>query len=149
MGQVLDACFKCGATNFKVMEMLSNAHTDTFGHPVPTPVTLNPVPGKAILVTGHDMHDLHMLLEQTAGKGINVYTHGEMLPAHGYPGLKKYPHLVGHFGGAWYRQKIDFAEFPGAVAVTTNCVLDPLQVYKQNIFTINEVGRGLGGGRIT
>ncbi|KAG2432480.1 hypothetical protein HXX76_008825 [Chlamydomonas incerta] len=140
VGQVLDACFKCGATNFKVLEMLSNAHSDTFGHPTPTPVTLNPVPGKAILVTGHDMHDLHMLLEQTAGKGINVYTHGEMLPAHGYPGLKKYPHLVGHFGGAWYRQKIDFAEFPGAVAVTTNCVLDPLQVYKENIFTINETG---------
>ncbi|PNW78577.1 hypothetical protein CHLRE_09g391450v5 [Chlamydomonas reinhardtii] len=140
VGQVLDACFRAGATNFRVMEMLSNAHTDTFGHPVPTPVTLNPVPGKAILVTGHDMHDLHMLLEQTAGKGINVYTHGEMLPAHGYPGLKKYPHLVGHFGGAWYRQKIDFAAFPGAVAVTTNCVLDPLTAYKDNIFTINETG---------
>ncbi|GLI70539.1 hypothetical protein VaNZ11_015455 [Volvox africanus] len=140
VGAVLDHCFKAGATNFRVMEMLSNAHTSTFGHPVPTPVTLNPVPGKAILVTGHDMHDLHMLLEQTAGKGINVYTHGEMLPAHGYPGLKKYPHLVGHFGGAWYRQKIDFACFPGAIAVTTNCVLDPLQAYKDNIFTINETG---------
>ncbi|KAG2454078.1 hypothetical protein HYH02_001118 [Chlamydomonas schloesseri] len=140
LGAVLDACFSAGATNFRVMEMLSNAHSDTFGHPVPTPVTLNPVPGKAILVTGHDMHDLHMLLEQTAGKGINVYTHGEMLPAHGYPGLKKYPHLVGHFGGAWYRQKIDFAAFPGAVAVTTNCVLDPLTAYKNNIFTINETG---------
>nr|ARO50069.1 hybrid-cluster protein [Yamagishiella unicocca] len=140
VGQVLDQCFKAGATNFRVMEMLSNAHTSTFGHPVPTSVTLNPVPGKAILVTGHDMHDLHMMLEQTAGKGINVYTHGEMLPGHGYPGLKKYPHLVGHFGGAWYRQKIDFAGFPGAIAVTTNCVLDPLQAYKGNIYTINETG---------
>ncbi|KAG2432517.1 hypothetical protein HXX76_008862 [Chlamydomonas incerta] len=140
VGAVLDACFRAGTTNFRVMEMLSNAHSDTFGHPTPTPVTLNPVPGKAILVTGHDMHDIHMLLEQTAGKGINVYTHGEMLPAHGYPGLKKYPHLVGHFGGAWYRQKIDFAVFPGAVAVTTNCVMDPLTAYKDNIFTINETG---------
>ncbi|GFR45201.1 hypothetical protein Agub_g6595 [Astrephomene gubernaculifera] len=140
VGAVLDHCFRAGATNFRVMEMLSVAHTSTFGHPEPTSVTLNPLPGKAILVTGHDMHDLHLLLEQTQGKGINVYTHGEMLPAHGYPGLKKYPHLVGHFGGAWYRQKIDFAGFPGAIAVTTNCVLDPLQAYKENIFTINETG---------
>ncbi len=73
------------------------------------------------------------------GTGINVYTHGEMLPAHGYPGLKKYPHLAGHYGGAWYRQKVDFANFPGAIAVTTNCVLDPLHAYKDNIWTINEV----------
>ncbi len=79
------------------------------------------------------------------GTGINVYTHGEMLPAHGYPGLKKYPHLAGHFGGAWYRQKVDFAHFPGAIAVTTNCVLDPLQAYRDNIFTINEVRVGGGG----
>ncbi|KAG2498775.1 hypothetical protein HYH03_003514 [Edaphochlamys debaryana] len=140
VGAVLDHCFQAGATNFRVMEMLSNAHSSTFGHPVPTPVSLNPIPGKAILVTGHDMHDMHMLLEQTAGMGINVYTHGEMLPAHGYPGLKKYPHLAGHFGGAWYRQKIDFAAFPGSIAVTTNCVLDPLTAYKGNIYTINETG---------
>ncbi|GLC35355.1 hypothetical protein PLESTB_000573600 [Pleodorina starrii] len=140
LGAVLDHCFKAGATNFCVMEMLSVAHTSTFGHPVPTPVSLNPVPGKAILITGHDMHDLHLLLEQTAGTGINVYTHGEMLPAHGYPGLKKYPHLAGHYGGAWYRQKVDFASFPGSIAVTTNCVLDPLTAYKNNIFTINETG---------
>ena len=78
-------------------------------------------------------------LEQTAGKGVNVYTHGEMLPAHGYPGLHKYPHLVGHFGGAWYKQKSEFAKFPGSVLVTTNCVLDPLDSYKANMFTTNEV----------
>ncbi|KAG2498770.1 hypothetical protein HYH03_003509 [Edaphochlamys debaryana] len=140
VGKVLAQCFKAGATNFKVMEMLSTAHSDTFGHPVPTSVSLNPVPGKAILVTGHDMHDLHMLLEQTAGMGINIYTHGEMLPAFGYPGLKKYPHLAGHFGGAWYRQKIDFAKFPGSIVVTTNCVVDPLESYRDNIYTINETG---------
>ncbi|PNH09786.1 Hydroxylamine reductase [Tetrabaena socialis] len=140
VGAVLNHCFNAGATNFRVMEVLSNAHTGTFGHPVPTPVRMTPVPGKAILVTGHDMHDLHMLLEQTQGSGINVYTHGEMLPAHGYPGLKRYPHLAGHFGGAWYRQKIEFAGFPGAIAVTTNCVLDPVQAYRDNIFTINETG---------
>lgn len=90
-------------------------------------------------ITGHDMHDMEVLLKQTEGTGINVYTHGEMLPAHGYPGLKKYKHLVGHFGGAWYRQKIDFSDFPGAILVTTNCVLDPLDSYRNNIFTANEV----------
>ncbi|KXZ44628.1 hypothetical protein GPECTOR_64g122 [Gonium pectorale] len=140
LGKVLEHSFRAGAVNFRVMEMLSQAHTGTFGHPVPTPVSLNPVAGKAILVTGHDLHDLDMLLQQTEGKGINVYTHGEMLPAHGYPGLKKYPHLAGHFGGAWYRQKIDFAAFPGAIAVTTNCVLDPLESYRDSMWTINETG---------
>lgn len=137
---VLGMCLKAGESNSRVMQMLSEAHTTTFGHPVPTQVALNPVPGQAILVTGHDMHDLDTLLQQTAGTGINVYTHGEMLPGHGYPGLHKHSHLVGHYGGAWYRQKVDFANFPGAVLVTTNCVLEPLDAYKDNIFTANETG---------
>ncbi|KAF8063692.1 hcp [Scenedesmus sp. PABB004] len=119
-GEVLGMCMALGEANFGVMAMLSDGHKARFGTPTPTPVSLDPVEGKAILVTGHDMHDLSLLLEQTAGKGINVYTHGEMLPAHGYPELKKHKHLVGHFGGAWYRQKIDFSQFPGAVLATTN-----------------------------
>jgi hydroxylamine reductase len=137
---VLDMCMKLGAANLKTMEVLSNGHAHRFGKPTPTPVSLDPVEGKAILVTGHDMHDLECLLKQTEGKGVNVYTHGEMLPAHGYPGLKKYKHLVGHFGGAWYRQKIDFSAFPGAVLATTNCVLDPPKAYKNRLFTTNETG---------
>lgn len=137
---VLAKCLECGDTNFTVMQMLSEAHSGKFGHPVPTPVQLHPSPGKAILVTGHDMHDLDMLLQQTAGLGINVYTHGEMLPGHGYPELKKHPHLKANFGGAWYKQKSDFAHFPGSVLVTTNCVMEPLPSYQANIFTSNEVG---------
>lgn len=137
---VLEMCMKLGAANFRTMQILSEGHSRRFGKPTPTQVALDPVEGKAILVTGHDMHDLECLLKQTEGKGINVYTHGEMLPAHGYPGLKKYKHLVGHFGGAWYRQKIDFSEFPGAVLATTNCVLDPPKSYKHRLFTTNETG---------
>lgn len=140
LAKVLDMCFRCGECNFRVLELLSNAHISTYGKPTPTLVNLFPVPGKSILVTGHDMVDLEHLLKQTEGKGVNVYTHGEMLPGHGYPGLKKYPHLVGHFGGAWYKQKIDFSNFPGSILVTTNCVLDPLQNYKDNLYTTNEVG---------
>ncbi|WIA21344.1 hypothetical protein OEZ85_000570 [Tetradesmus obliquus] len=137
---VLGMCMKLGGANFGVMKMLSEGHARRFGTPTPTPVSLDPIEGKCILITGHDMHDLETLLQQTEGKGINVYTHGEMLPAHGYPGLKKYKHLVGHFGGAWYRQKIDFSAFPGAVLATTNCVLDPPKAYKGRLFTTNETG---------
>lgn len=140
VGKVLEYALRVGECNMIVMEMLSNAHSDTFGHPTPTSVNLNPVPGKCILITGHDMHDMELLLKATEGMGINVYTHGEMLPAHSYPGLHKYPHLKGHFGGAWYRQKVDFADFPGPVVVTTNCVLDPLSSYRDNVFTLNETG---------
>uniref|UniRef100_A0A7S0RFR5 Hydroxylamine reductase n=1 Tax=Chlamydomonas leiostraca TaxID=1034604 RepID=A0A7S0RFR5_9CHLO len=140
VGQVLAMALRVGEVNFTVMQNLSEAHSGTFGHPTPTSVDLAPKPGKAILITGHDMHDLELLLKQTEGKGINVYTHGEMLPAFGYPGLKKYPHLAGHYGGAWYRQKVDFSHFPGSILVTTNCVLDPLESYRANIFTTNETG---------
>ncbi|MBK9137381.1 MAG: hydroxylamine reductase [Verrucomicrobia bacterium] len=128
-------CLKCGAINLEVMALLDRAHTTTYGHPVPTPVRIEPVKGKCILVSGHDLKDLEELLKQTAGKGINIYTHGEMLPAHGYPGLKKYPHLVGNYGGAWQDQKDEFAKFPGAILMTTNCIQEPQPSYKARIFT--------------
>ncbi|KAL6762623.1 hybrid-cluster protein [Haematococcus lacustris] len=138
--ELLATALAVGATNMTVMKMLSEAHSSTFGALTPTEVSLMPRPGKAILVTGHDMHDLHELLKQTEGKGVDVYTHGEMLPAHGYPGLKKFKHLAGHYGGAWYQQKMDFAGFPGAILVTTNCVIEPMNMYRNNIFTTNETG---------
>ncbi len=147
----LGMALRVGEVNMKVMELLSNAHRSNFGSPTPTVVSMTPRPGKAILITGHDMHDMSQLLEQTQGTGINVYTHGEMLPAHGYPGLKKHAHLAGNYGGAWYRQKSDFARFPGAIVVTTNCVLDPLDSYKDNMFTLNEVNSALlyAGSRVS
>ncbi len=107
------------------MELLDAANTGAYGHPEPTQVRVTPVRGKAILVSGHDLKDLEALLEQTEGKGINVYTHGEMLPAHGYPGLKKYAHLVGNYGGAWQDQAKEFDAFPGAILMTTNCIQKP------------------------
>jgi hydroxylamine reductase len=133
-------CMKCGEMNLKIMELLDSAHTSRFGHPVPTPVRVEPVKGKAILVSGHDLKDLEELLRQTEGKGINIYTHGEMLPAHGYPGLKKYQHLVGNYGGAWQDQKVEFAAFPGAILMTTNCIQEPQDTYNQRIFTAGHVG---------
>ena len=126
---------RCGEVNLKVMELLDAANTGAYGHPVPTPVRVEPVKGKAILVSGHDLKDLARLLEQTAGKGINVYTHGEMLPAHGYPKLKAYPHLVGNYGGAWQDQKDEFDAFPGAILMTTNCIQEPRSSYTDRIFT--------------
>ena len=137
---LLGLCLKCGEMNLKVMELLDAAHTRTYGHPVPTAVRVEPVKGKCILVSGHDLKDLETLLRQTEGKGINVYTHGEMLPAHGYPGLKKYPHLVGNYGGAWQDQKIEFAAFPGAILMTTNCIQEPQPGYLSRIFTTGHVG---------
>ncbi|MFO1477343.1 MAG: hydroxylamine reductase [Verrucomicrobiota bacterium] len=133
-------CMKCGEMNLKVMELLDAAHTGRFGHPVPTPVRVEPLKGKAILVSGHDLVDLEELLRQTEGKGINIYTHGEMLPAHGYPGLKKYKHLAGNYGGAWQDQKVEFASFPGAILMTTNCIQEPQGSYAQRIFTTGHVG---------
>lgn len=131
---------KCGEMNFKVMELLDKAHTESFGHPVPTPVLTTPVAGKAILVSGHDMKSLFELLKQTEGKNINVYTHGELLPAHGYPGLKKFTHLAGHFGGAWQNQQREFADFPGAIVMTTNCLKPPTEAYSERLFTMDVVG---------
>jgi hydroxylamine reductase len=140
----VDALFalnlKCGEVNLHVMELLDRAHTTAYGHPVPTPVRVEPVRGKCILVSGHDLKDLEVLLQQTEGKGINIYTHGEMLPAHGYPGLKKYKHLVGNYGGAWQDQKDEFAKFPGAILMTTNCIQEPQPGYTERIFTCGLVG---------
>jgi len=132
---LLQMALKVGEKNLRVMELLDSANTGTFGHPEPTSVRVTPVRGKAILISGHDLLDLSELLEQTAGKGINVYTHGEMLPALAYPELKKYPHLVGNYGGAWQDQKREFAEFPGAILMTTNCIQKPAEGYFDRIFT--------------
>ncbi len=131
---------KCGEINLRAMELLDAANTGTYGHPVPTEVPLGARAGKAILVSGHDLKDLEMLLKQTEGKGINIYTHGEMLPCHGYPELKKYSHFYGHFGTAWQNQHKEFAEFPGAIVMTTNCLQKPQEAYKDNIFTTGLVG---------
>lgn len=114
INKLLGEALFVGETNVAVMAALDRAHTTKFGDPVPTPVNHAPVAGKGILISGHDLVDLEALLEQTKGTGVNVYTHGEMLPAHGYPGLKaKYPHLVGHYGTAWQLQKVEYASFPG------------------------------------
>ncbi len=126
---------KCGEVNLKAMELLDAGNTGTYGHPVPTPVPLGNRKGKAILVSGHDLKDMEELLKQTEGKGINVYSHGEMLPAHGYPGLKSYNHFYGHFGTAWQNQTREFADFPGAILMTTNCIQKPRESYEGNIFT--------------
>ena len=131
---------KCGEVNLLVMELLDTANTGAYGHPVPTPVRVEPVKGKAILVSGHDLKDLEQLLIQTEGKDINIYTHGEMLPAHGYPELKKYKHLVGNYGGAWQDQKVEFTQFPGAILMTTNCIQEPQENYENRIFTSGFVG---------
>jgi hydroxylamine reductase len=126
---------KCGEVNLRVMELLDLANTGAYGHPEPTAVRIHPLKGKAIVVSGHDLKDLEELLKQTEGKGINIYTHGEMLPAHGYPGLKKYKHLVGNYGGAWQDQRKEFEAFPGAILMTTNCIQKPADSYKGRIFT--------------
>ena len=117
------------------MELLDAANTGAYGHPGRRRSASTPVKGKAILVSGHDLKDLEELLKQTEGKGINVYTHGEMLPAHGYPELKKYKHLVGNYGGAWQDQAKEFDAFPGAILMTTNCIQKPQESYKGRIFT--------------
>jgi hydroxylamine reductase len=136
----LGLVLKCGEVNLRAMELLDAANTGAYGHPVPTAVSLGAKKGKAILVSGHDLKDLEELLKQTEGKGINIYTHGEMLPCHGYPGLKKYSHLSGHYGTAWQNQAKEFAEFPGAILMTTNCIQRPTPAYKSNIFTTGLVG---------
>ncbi len=133
--ELLGMCLRCGEMNLKAMALLDAANTGAFGDPVPTPVRVDPVRGKAILISGHDLLDLEALLKQTEGKGINVYTHGEMLPAHGYPKLKRYGHLAGNYGGAWQDQRKEFAEFPGAILMTTNCIQRPQESYQSRIFT--------------
>ena len=132
--------FKCGEINLIAMEILDAANTGAYGHPVPTSVPLGAKKGKAILVSGHDLKDLEDILKQTKGKGIYVYTHGEMLPCHGYPELKKYDHFFGHYGTAWQNQAKEFDAFPGAILMTTNCIQKPRDSYKDNIFTTGLVG---------
>lgn len=138
--QLTGLVLKCGEINIRAMELLDAAHTGAYGHPVPTKVPLGAKEGRAILVSGHDLKDLEEILKQSDGKGIYVYTHGEMLPTHGYPELKKYPHFYGHFGTAWQNQQKEFAQFPGPIVMTTNCIQKPQDTYKDNIFTTGLVG---------
>ena len=140
LNDALSLVLKCGEINLRTMEILDAANTGVYGHPVPTKVPLGTKKGKAILVSGHDLKDLEELLKQTEGKGINIYTHGEMLPTHGYPGLKKYLHLYGHYGTAWQNQHKEFGQFPGAILMTTNCIQRPQDSYKNNLFTAGTVG---------
>lgn len=137
---LLEHALGLGRTNLGVMDLLNRANSGCYGTPSPAPVRTTPVAGKAILISGHDFPGLEALLEQTEGTGINVYTHGEMLPAHGYPELRKYPHLVGNYGGAWQDQQVDFANFPGPIIMTSNCIIEPRQAYKHQIFTNGPVG---------
>ncbi|MCP2258232.1 hydroxylamine reductase precursor (EC 1.7.99.1) [Streptoalloteichus tenebrarius] len=138
--QLLERALRVGMLNLDVMRLLDAANTGTFGSPQPTAVRTTPVAGKAILVSGHDLKDLAALLEQTAGTGINVYTHGEMLPAHGYPALRAHEHLVGNYGGAWHEQQVEFARFPGPILMTSNCIIEPHLSYRHRIFTTGPVG---------
>jgi hydroxylamine reductase len=137
--ELLARALVVGELNYRVMEILDKAHTETFGKPQPTKVRLHARKGKAILVSGHDLHDLYALLEQTKELGIQIYTHGEMLPAHGYPKLKAFDHLAGNYGGAWTDQADEFSEFPGAILMTSNCIQQPARSYKQRIFTSGAV----------
>jgi len=136
----LQKILDCGRINLKTMELLDAAHTAKYGSRTPTQVPLGGKQGKAIVVSGHDLRDLELLLQQTEGKGITIYTHGEMLPAHGYPELKKYSHFYGHYGTAWQNQQKEFAAFPGPILMTTNCLQKPRESYKDRIFTTGLVG---------
>ncbi|MDR0492673.1 MAG: hydroxylamine reductase [Nitrososphaerota archaeon] len=132
--------FKCGEINLRAMELLDEGNTEKYGHPTPTKVPIGHKKGKAILISGHDLVDLEELLKQTQNKNITIYTHGEMLPVHGYPKLKAYPNFYGHYGTAWFNQQKEFAQFPGAILMTTNCLQPPTESYKANLFTTGPVG---------
>ncbi len=138
VGSLFELVLECGEKNLRAMQLLDEAHTERYGAPSPTEVFEGTKAGPGILITGHDMLDLENLLEQTKGTGINVYTHGEMLPAHMYPKLRAHEHLAGHFGGAWQKQKREFGEFSGPVLATTNCVLIPTEKYADRLFTLRE-----------
>jgi hydroxylamine reductase len=139
MDQLLPLVLETGKVNLKCMELLDRAHTETYGNPEPTKVTMLIEKGPFIVITGHDLKDLELLLKQTEGKGINIYTHGEMLPAHGYPKLKAYAHLKGNFGTAWQSQQKEFAYIPGPVLFTTNCIMPVKDSYKDRVFTTEVV----------
>lgn len=139
--QHIGMVLKCGEMNLKIMELLDRVHTEKFGNPTPVEVETGTKSGPGILVTGHDLLDLYELLKQTEGTGINIYTHSEMLPAHGYPKLRAFKHLVGNYGGAWQEQKKEWKEFSGALLVTTNCVLTPPpNTYLDRLFTAGVAG---------
>ena len=139
MEELLPIVMKVGQVNLKCMALLDKANTETYGHPAPTTVPLTVEKGPFIVITGHDLRDLQLLLEQTEGKGINVYTHGEMLPAHAYPALKKYTHLKGNFGTAWQNQQKEFAGLPAPILFTTNCLMPPKASYADRVFTTEVV----------
>lgn len=140
MEELLPIVLEVGAVNLKCMELLDKANTENYGNPVPTEVTLTVEKGPFIVITGHDLYDLKQLLEQTKDKGVNIYTHGEMLPAHAYPELKKYPHLKGNFGTAWQNQQKEFANLPAPILFTTNCLMPPKASYADRVFTTEVVG---------
>ena len=141
LNQYLELVLKCGAMNLKVMEILDQAHTHKFGNPTPVNVATGTKSGPGILVTGHDLLDLYELLQQSKNAGVNIYTHSEMLPAHGYPELRKFSHLAGNYGGAWQEQKQEFNSFSGAILATTNCVLiPPAGTYLDRLFTTGITG---------
>lgn len=139
MGELLPLVLKTGEINLACMALLDKANTETYGTPVPTEVPLTIEKGPFIIITGHDLHDLKLLLEQTEGKGVNIYTHGEMLPAHAYPELKKHAHLKGNFGTAWQNQQKEFAAVPAPVLFTTNCIMPVKESYSDRIFTTDMV----------
>ena len=139
MELLLPIVMEVGKYNLLCMELLDKANTESYGTPVPTTVPLTVEKGPFIVVTGHDLKDLQLLLEQTEGKGVNIYTHGEMLPAHGYPELKKYAHLKGNFGTAWQNQQKEFASIPAPILFTTNCLMPPKASYADRVFTTGEV----------
>lgn len=137
---LLETALLVGKVSTKTLSMLDDAHASVFGNPEPTNVKCTAVKGKGILVSGHDLKDLYLLLQQSEGRGVNIYTHGEMFPAHCYPELKKFPHLAGNYGTAWQKQKTEFSSFPGPIVVTSNCILHPRRSYKDRIYSTNEVG---------
>ena len=140
MNELLPIVLEVGEVNLKCMALLDKANTESFGHPTPTEVTLTVEKGPFIVVTGHDLNDLKLLLQQTEGKGINIYTHGEMLPAHAYPELKKFSHLKGNYGTAWQNQQKEFAALPAPIVFTTNCLMPPKDSYADRVFTTEVVG---------
>jgi len=135
-GKFVELAKESGMMNIKAMQLLKKAHNETYGEPTPTEVKVGSVKGKGIIATGHSLKALEELLKQTEGTGINVYTHSELLPAHGYPELRKYKHLVGQIGGPWFDQKKTFAKYPAAIVGTSNCVLLPTDEYKERMFTV-------------
>ena len=137
---LIDLSMKAGTASVEIMKVLDEANTTTYKNPSPQQVNINRRKGPFIVISGHDLRDLEQLLQQTEGKGVNIYTHGEMLPAHGYPSLKKYSHLVGNFGTAWQNQQKEFDGIPGCILMTTNCLMKPKDSYKDRIFTTNVVG---------